>query len=60
MITGRQPYRCHYCNLRQWRPIVVHDEPQPDARPDDLRTGRVPAPVKPAELDQLDPAKRGN
>jgi hypothetical protein len=26
----------------------------PDVRPDDLRTGRVPAPVSANEFDQLD------
>jgi hypothetical protein len=54
-LTDKQPYRCHQCGWRQWRDVVIHPE-GPDARPDDLRTGRGARPVSPKELDQLDPA----
>ena len=53
VFTDKQPYRCHECNLRQWSVVHVHEDNQ-DIRPDDLRTGRVPKPVTPADLDQLD------
>jgi DNA-directed RNA polymerase subunit RPC12/RpoP len=53
-LTEKQPYRCHECGWRRWREVRVHPE-NPDTLPDDLRTGRGPAPVSPADLDQLDP-----
>ena len=56
-LTDKQPYRCHACNWRQWRVVEVHEDHQ-DIHPDDLRTGRVPKPVTPADLDQLDTPSR--
>jgi hypothetical protein len=52
MLTDKQPYRCHHCNWRKWLDVLIHDSP--DVHPEDLRTGRVPAPVSPADFDQLD------
>ena len=52
-VTGKQPYRCHACNWRKWSAVFIHED-NPDIRPDDLRTGRVPKPVTTADLDQLD------
>jgi hypothetical protein len=54
-ITSGQPYRCHDCEWRQWRPVELHPD-SPDVHPDDLRTGRRPAPVSATELDELDTA----
>lgn len=54
-VTDKQPYRCHQCGWRRWRDVVVHTE-EPDAVPEDLRTGRGPRPVSQTDLDQLDPA----
>jgi hypothetical protein len=53
-LTERQPYRCHDCGWREWRAIEL-TPPNPDIHPDDLRTGRQPAPVTGNELDPLDP-----
>jgi hypothetical protein len=53
-VTGQQPYRCHDCNWRKWGAVKVHADGTPETRPDDLRTGRDTAPVKPTELDDLD------
>lgn len=53
LLTEKQPYRCHACGWRKWRDAIVHPD-SPDVEPDDLRTGRVPEPVSPNELDQLD------
>ena len=53
MVTGKQPYRCHQCDWRKWSELRVHPQ-HPDVHPEDLRTGRVPAPVSPKDLDQLD------
>jgi hypothetical protein len=53
-LTTRQPHRCHECGWRKWRDVLHHPE-GPDVRPDDLRTGRMPQPVTPAELEGLDP-----
>jgi hypothetical protein len=33
--------------------VLVHDE-NPDVHPEDLRTGRVAAPVSTSDFDQLD------
>ncbi len=52
-LTDKQPYRCHECGWRKWREVYVHDT-TPDVTPEDLRTGRVPEPVSPGDLDQLD------
>ena len=52
-LTEKQPYRCHECGWRKWRGVSVHPE-SPDVSPEDLRTGRVPQPVSPNDLDQLD------
>jgi hypothetical protein len=52
-FTGRQPYRCHDCNWRKWADILPASVAG-DTRPDDLRTGGS-KPVKPTELDELDP-----
>jgi hypothetical protein len=53
-LTDQQPYRCHECGWRKWRPIdfLTHS---PDVRPDDLRTGRQPGPIAGGDLDPLDP-----
>lgn len=53
MLTDKQPYRCHQCGWRQWRDVFVHPD-SPDVHPEDLRTGRVPAPVSPKDIDKLD------
>jgi hypothetical protein len=53
-VTGLQPYRCHNCDWRVWGEVQVHSSPTGETRPDDLRTGRDSAPVKPGELDELD------
>jgi DNA-directed RNA polymerase subunit RPC12/RpoP len=52
-LTDKQPYRCHECGWRKWRDVFVHPQ-GPDVSPEDLRTGRGPRPVSPAELDELD------
>jgi hypothetical protein len=51
-LTGREPFRCHQCGLRVWRDGRGHHEH--DTRPEDLRTGRNTAPVKPSDIDELD------
>jgi C4-type Zn-finger protein len=53
MMTDKQPYRCHECGWRRWRVVRLHQD-NPDVRPEDLRTGRSPRPVSPADLEQLD------
>jgi hypothetical protein len=53
VLTGRQPYRCHDCNWRKWADILPPSDAS-ETRPEDLRTGGL-KPVKPAELDDLDP-----
>lgn len=58
LLTEKQPYRCHQCGWRRWREVEVHPE-SPDVEPDDLRTGRVPEPVSPRDLDQLDVPSAG-
>lgn len=52
MLTDKQPYRCHQCGWRQWRDVLIHENA--DVHPEDLRTGRVPAPVSSKDIDQLD------
>jgi hypothetical protein len=52
MLTEKQPYRCHQCGWRRWRDVLIHDTP--DVHPEDLRTGRAPAPISSADFDQLD------
>jgi hypothetical protein len=52
MLTEKQPYRCHQCGWRRWRDVLIHD--RADVHPEDLRTGRVPAPMSPADIDLLD------
>jgi hypothetical protein len=56
-LTDRQPYRCHQCGWRQWRPIEILPA-QPDVNPDDLRSGRQARPVAGGDLDPLDPGQR--
>jgi hypothetical protein len=53
-LTERQPYRCHECGWRKWRDVEFLGA-NPDVHPEDLRTGRGPAPVTPTDVDQLDP-----
>jgi hypothetical protein len=53
LMTDQQPYRCHQCGWRRWGAVQLGSE-GPDVNPEDLRTGRPPHPVSPAELDQLD------
>jgi hypothetical protein len=53
ILTDKQPYRCHQCGWRQWRGVLIHGD-SPDVHPEDLRTGRVPAPVSSKDIDQLD------
>lgn len=53
-LTEKQPHRCHKCGWRRWRELQIHAE-NPDAHPEDLRTGRGPEPVSATDLDQLDP-----
>ena len=52
-LSEKQPYRCHTCNWRAWRPIAP--SAFPDVQPDDLRTGRSPSPLVNDDLDPLDP-----
>jgi hypothetical protein len=54
-LTDRQPYRCHECHWRRWREVEFLGA-NPDVGPDDLRTGRGPAPLSTADVDELDPA----
>lgn len=56
-LTGKQPYRCHACGWRRWQEVLVHGR-HPDARPEDLRTGGRSSPIRPADLDELDPTRR--
>jgi hypothetical protein len=56
-LTDKQPIRCHECGWRQWRGMTM-TETQSPVLPDDLRTGRRPAPVSTHELDRLDSAIR--
>jgi hypothetical protein len=56
-LTDKQPYRCHACGWRTWCEVRVHGE-HPDARPEDLRTGRTSPPVSATDLDELDPGLR--
>jgi hypothetical protein len=56
-LTDKQPYRCHQCGWRAWRPIEVLP-PDADVHPDDLRSGRSPAPVSSGDLDPLDPTRQ--
>ena len=55
MTTGKQPYRCHQCGWRKWRDVEIHPD-SPDVHPEDLRTGRMPQPVLPSDLDSIDPS----
>jgi hypothetical protein len=55
-LTDKQPVRCHQCSWRAWQPIEV-SPPNADVQPDDLRTGRTPAPVSSQDLDPLDPSR---
>jgi hypothetical protein len=55
LLTDRQPYRCHQCGWRKWGAVQLGSD-GPDVHPEDLRTGRAPRPVSPAEIDQLDAA----
>ena len=54
-LTGRQPHRCHQCGRRTWAEVEILKGDQSETRPDDLRTGHDTAPVKPNDLDELDP-----
>jgi hypothetical protein len=54
MLSHEQPYRCHQCGWRKWGAVQLGSG-GPDVQPEDLRTGRAPRPVSPAEIDQLDP-----
>jgi hypothetical protein len=56
-LTGRQPHRCHECGWRKWREVAILESDGAPTRPDDLRTGHDAAPVKPTELDELDPVR---
>jgi hypothetical protein len=55
VLTGKQPYRCHQCDWRQWCELRVHPD-STDVHPEDLRTGREAPLLVPSELDQLDKA----
>lgn len=55
ILTTKQPYRCHECGWRKWREVQMHTD-RADVHPEDLRTGRVPEPVTPSDLDAIDPA----
>ena len=57
VMTDRQPYRCHACDVRKWSDVIVREE-GPDVRPDDLRTGRTPKPLSSRDLDQLDTSSK--
>jgi hypothetical protein len=54
-ITDKQPYRCHECSWRKWRDVEFMSA-KTDVKPEDLRTGRGPAPLSQREVDQIDPA----
>jgi hypothetical protein len=56
-LTGRQPHRCHECGWRKWLGAEILKGDASETRPDDLRTGHDTAPVKPTELDELDPIR---
>jgi len=56
-ITAQQPHRCHECGRRWWMAVeILHGDGSP-TRPGDLRTGGEPTPVKPTDLDELDPIR---
>jgi hypothetical protein len=57
ILTGRQPHRCHACGMRTWRIVEILENDDAETTPGDLRTGHDPAPVKPTELDDLDPIR---
>ena len=52
-LTDKQPHRCHQCGWRKWQDVLIHPD-NPDVNPEDLRTGRAPAPVSPKDFDELD------
>jgi hypothetical protein len=54
-FTERRPHRCHACNWRAWREVEFESS-EADVTPQDLRTGRAPAPLSQKDVDQLDPA----
>lgn len=54
-LTDKQPQRCHQCGWRKWQDVLMHPD-NPDVNPEDLRTGRTPAPVSPKDFDELDSA----
>jgi hypothetical protein len=59
-LTRRQPHRCHQCGRRTWAEVELPNRDpghQSPIRPDDLRTGPDTPPVKPNDLDQLDPVR---
>lgn len=56
-LSAQQPHRCHQCGHRWWRAVEIHHGDGNPTRPDDLRTGSTAAPVKPADLDDLDPIR---
>jgi hypothetical protein len=56
-LTGRLPHRCHECGWRKWAVLELPKSDESETRPDDLRTGHDTAPVKPTELDELDPIR---
>jgi hypothetical protein len=53
MLTEKQPHRCHDCGLRKWADVELLPE-GPDVHPEDLRTGRSPAPLSAQDIDRLD------
>jgi len=53
-LTMQQPHRCHQCGRRWWTVVEIHIGGDA-TRPEDLRTGGTATPVKPADLDELDP-----
>jgi DNA-directed RNA polymerase subunit RPC12/RpoP len=56
-LTGRQPHRCHQCGHRRWMEVEILAGTRIDTRPDDLRTAHHTTPVKPNDLDELDPLR---
>lgn len=56
-LTRRQPHRCHQCGARRWADVAIMQGDGAETRPEDLRIGHDTAPVKPKDLDELDPIR---
>jgi hypothetical protein len=59
-LTAKQPHRCHQCGRRAWADVEilkVDDNDAAEIRPDDLRASHDAPPVRPNDLDDLDPIR---